>query len=223
MPPDGRPAPSLVTISAPYGTGGSIVGPRLAERLGVPFVDRAIPVAVSNRMQVSLDEALSREEPQQGNLIRTIAQLSPAAQMIAGAPLSLEVTAAEDEAFRITTEQILREYAAGGAVILGRAAAIVLRDAPGALHVRLDGPRERRLAAAMASRGISRENAEAELRASDVSREAYVKHWYQADPRDPKLYHLLIDSTSIDLDTCAEIIVLALAGRSAAGAHDAVV
>jgi Cytidylate kinase-like family len=30
----------LVTISAAYGTGGSLVGPRLADRLGVPFLDR---------------------------------------------------------------------------------------------------------------------------------------------------------------------------------------
>ena len=36
-----------------------------------------------------------------------------------------------DDAFRQATEQVLREHAAGeGAVILGRAAAIVLREHP---------------------------------------------------------------------------------------------
>ena len=31
----------LVTVSATYGAGGAVVAPALAERLGVPFVQRA--------------------------------------------------------------------------------------------------------------------------------------------------------------------------------------
>jgi cytidylate kinase len=218
MATEGRGPPCVVTLSAPYGAGGSIVGPRLAERLGVPFLDRAIPVAVSNRLNVSVDDALSHEEFPSRMLTRMVAQFSPAVQMFAGASLGVEVTAAEDEEFRWTTEQVLRERASTGGVILGRAAAIVLRDRPGALHVRLDGPPERRIDLAMARRGISRKTAKAELHASDLSREAYVKHWYQADPRDPGLYHLLIDSTSIGLEICVEMIALAAVGRTDAEA-----
>ena len=40
----------VVTISAPYGAGGAYVGPRLAERVEVPFVDRAIPNEVAQRL-----------------------------------------------------------------------------------------------------------------------------------------------------------------------------
>ena len=38
---------TIVTVSASYGALGSEVGPRLAERLGVPFLDRAIPSEVA--------------------------------------------------------------------------------------------------------------------------------------------------------------------------------
>ena len=31
----------LVTVLAPYGAGGAVVAPALAERLGVPFLQRA--------------------------------------------------------------------------------------------------------------------------------------------------------------------------------------
>ena len=34
----------LVALSASYGAGGNVVGPALAERLGVPFADRAVPI-----------------------------------------------------------------------------------------------------------------------------------------------------------------------------------
>ena len=47
----------VVTISASYGAGGAYVGPKLAERLGVPFVDRAIPNEVAQRLAVPLTEA----------------------------------------------------------------------------------------------------------------------------------------------------------------------
>ena len=33
----------VITISASYGAGGSVIGPAVAKRLGVPFLDRAVP------------------------------------------------------------------------------------------------------------------------------------------------------------------------------------
>ena len=52
----------VVTISASYGAGGAYVGPQLAERLGVPFVDRAIPTEVAQRLAVPLTEAIHHDE-----------------------------------------------------------------------------------------------------------------------------------------------------------------
>jgi hypothetical protein len=53
---------SLVALSAAYGAGGSRVGPALAERLGVPFVDRAIPVGVAAELAVPLDVAAAHDD-----------------------------------------------------------------------------------------------------------------------------------------------------------------
>jgi cytidylate kinase len=205
----GRP---VVTISAPYGAGGSEVGPRLAERLAVPFVDRAIPVAVSDRLAVPLEQVLAREEPPQGTLSGLMAYLVPATLAVYGQPVSREL-AEPDQGFREATEQVLHEYAATGAVILGRGAAVVLRDIPHATHVRLHGPRDRRVIQAMRAQGIDRVTAERQMHAADLSREAYVRHWYRVDPRDPGLYHMVIDSTAISLELCVELITLASAAR----------
>ena len=46
----------LITLSASYGAGGNVVGPELATRLGVPFVDRAIPVKVAEDLDVTFEE-----------------------------------------------------------------------------------------------------------------------------------------------------------------------
>jgi cytidylate kinase len=201
----------VVTISASYGAGGAYVGPRLAERLGVPFVDRAIPNEVAQRLAVPLAEAVRHDESTGSVFERFIRALAPAGLPFGARPI-LEHELVDENAYRNMTEQVIREHAArGGAVILGRAAALVLRDEPGALHVRLQGPQERRVERAMAMDGIDREEAERRLAANDRAREAYVHHFYGAEPRDPELYHLVIDSTAIDLDRCVELIASAAA------------
>jgi cytidylate kinase len=196
----------VVTISASYGAGGAYVGPRLADRLGVPFVDRAIPGEVARRLAVPLAEAVRHDESTSSVLERLVRVLAPAGLPFGARPI-LEHEIVDENAYREATESIIRESAARtGGVFLGRAAALVLRDPPGALHVRLYGPRERRLDRAMAMERLTREEAERRLADNDRAREAYVHHFYGADPNDLRHYHLAIDSTEIDLDCCVDLI-----------------
>jgi hypothetical protein len=206
-------AMSVVTLSASYGAGGSEVGPRLAERLGVAFLDRVIPTAVAERLAVPLEDALAHDDAVRGVLERLLMRFAPAAQAFSGAGAPPELV--DVRSFLHATEEVIRERAAAGsAVILGRGAAVVLGDIPGALHVRLDGPVERRLAQAMELEGVDRETAERQMRETDRAREAYVQQFYGVDARDAALYHLVIDSTALPLDACVELIALAAAVRS---------
>jgi Cytidylate kinase-like family len=204
---------SLVTLSAPYGAGGSQVGPAVAERLGVQFLDRAIPTGVAERLAVPLRDAIERDEAVGSWLTRALLSFGQAGPVLAGAtPVPGSVLT--EEAFREATEQVLRQHAAEGAVILGRAGAIVLRDVPGALHVRLTGPRESRIAQGMLLEGVDRETAERHVEETDRARDAYVRHFYRCDARDAALYHLVIDSTAIPLSACADLVVEAAQARS---------
>ena len=204
---------TVVTLSASYGAGGSLVGPRLADRLGVAFLDRVIPTTVAERLAVPLEDALAHDDAVRSVLERLLMRFAPAAQAFSGAATPPELV--DERSFLRATEAVIREHAAAGSgVILGRAAAIVLRDAPGALHVRLDGPAERRLAQAMELEGADRETAARHMRETDRAREAYVNQFYGADARDAALYHLVIDSTALALDACVELIALAAAARS---------
>jgi cytidylate kinase len=199
----------VVTISASYGAGGAYVGPRLAERLEVPFVDRAIPNEVAQRLAVPLAEAVRHDETAGSVFERFIRVLAPAGLAFGARPF-LEHEVVDEAAYRDATEQVIREQAGReGGVFLGRAAALVLAEMPHALHVRLYGPRERRLDRAVALDEISREEAEKRLTDNDRAREAYVHHFYGADPNDLKHYHLAIDTTEIDLDCCVDMIASA--------------
>ena len=202
---------TVVTLSAAYGAGGSRLGPKLADRLGVPFLDRAIPTAVADRLAVPLEEALARDQAIDGLLERMLVRLAPSGQVFGGA-LAPEVL--DDRPYLSATEAIIRERAADGAVILGRGAALVLRDHPTALHVRLDGPRERRIEQAMRIQGIERREAEQLLKETDRAREAYVHQYYGCDPTDARHYHLVLDSTTLPVQACCELIALAALARA---------
>jgi hypothetical protein len=203
----------LVTLSASYGAGGSQVGPELARRLGVTFVDRAIPTGVAERLAVPLADALARDDAVRGTLERLLSHVAPAAHAFSGAAPPIELI--DDRSYLQATEHVIRQRAAdGAAVILGRAGAVVLRDEPRALHVRLDGPRERRVEQAMRIERADRATAERRMKETDRAREAYVQQFYGIDPRDPALYHLVLDSTAMALDACIELIALAASARA---------
>ena len=119
------------------------------------------------------------------------------------------------DAFCRETERLLIEAAdVGDVVVLGRAGAIVLRDRPGALHVRLDGPGEARVFQAMRVEDIDEDEARRRQRSSDRARIDYVKHFYRTDARDPRHYHMVLDSTAVAMPTCVDLIVTAARGQS---------
>ena len=120
-----------------------------------------------------------------------------------------------EQAIRDQTERVIHQVAdTTGGVILGRAAAIVLRDRPSALHVRLDGPSEARIQRAVGLEGVNEEQARKLLEETDRAREAYVKHFYRCDARDATHYHLVLDSTALELDDCVELILAAAKARN---------
>jgi cytidylate kinase len=56
---------------------------------------------------------------------------------------------------------------------------------------------------------MDRDTAERHLAETDKARQAYMQHFYRCDVHDTALYHLVIDSTAIPLETCVELIVTA--------------
>jgi cytidylate kinase len=197
----------LVALSGSYGAGGSRIGPALAERLDVPFLDRAIPAAVAETLAVPFDDAEARDEQLGGGwLERMLASFS--GQDTAPAPAPSARTTAAD--FRAATEAVLlRQTATGRGVILGRAATIVLRHHPGVLRARLDGPPARRIQQAMRLEAIDQRTAHERQRQLDRAHATYAKHFYGVNIADVSLYHLVLDSTTIPIDTCVDILLAA--------------
>jgi cytidylate kinase len=202
----------VVTVSASFGSGGADIAPAVAERLGLPFHDRVIPAQVAGRLGVPVAEAEANDETVARGLWRLVTSLGampdPAGGVVPNA------TVVDEQSYRQQTERVLLEIADGdGGVVLGRGGAIVLRDRPDCLHVRLDGPPHRRLAAAVRRSGLPEAEVERDLQNNDRTREAYVRHFYRTDPALARHYHLVVDSTALPADTVVDLIVTAARAR----------
>jgi cytidylate kinase len=208
----------LVTVSASYGAGGSVIAPALAEKLGVPFLQRVTASSDGTLRPAAgpepCTERLSADETELTPAHRLLASLTQA--MPAGPTQSPPSSRHQEEHLRRHCEEDIRRLAAAGAgVILGRGAAVALGKSRG-FHVRLDGPADLRAVQGAAIEGIGADEAGRHLAAADRARIAYVRRLYRADPGDPRHYHLVIDSTAIPLDTVIEVILRSLSSFPAA-------
>jgi cytidylate kinase len=194
----------VVTLAALYGAGGSVVGPRVAERLRVPFLDRAIPRSVAER--AGLEEA-AVEVPRTGwsRLLGALGRASPAS----GASGQLERLDLESRRLHAEIERFLADASRSGGVVLGRGGAVVLGSVPGALHVYLGGDRDGRIERVMELHEVDRATAARRVEANDRARRDYVRSVYGIDGDNPALYHLMVDANALGADVCVDLIVAA--------------
>jgi cytidylate kinase len=212
-----HPAPDstgpLVTMVGRYGTGISRIGPEVADRLGVPFLDRRVLTGVGERLHLP-EASIETYDPDSDQALRS--RLGRILESL-GQPATADTAPASDQEvrrIRSATAGYLAEATVRGGVVVGRAGMVVLRRIPGVLHVRLDGPREARVEQAMRMFGVDRRTAEQRQRQNDRARAAYVREQYGVDPDDPDLYHLRIDSTVLDGQTCVDLIAAAARART---------
>jgi len=89
------PGVRLITVSASYGAGGSVVAPALADRLGLPFLQRVITSEGHVAEPGPCDEQLTAEEAKATPVYRLLAHFTQA--MPAGPTQSPPSTHHQDE------------------------------------------------------------------------------------------------------------------------------
>jgi hypothetical protein len=197
----------VVTVSATYGSSGSLIAPAVATRLGLPFFDRLIP-ARGGPPEEGAGEAGEALTDDERLAARRTSFLDRLAHLTGGLGLPVPSGADIGDHVRELVERSIRDIAAGtGGVILGRAAMIVLAGQPTAFHVRLDGPGERRCVRAMALEGIDEAAARDRMIETDRARARYFTRIYGRDAHDPTLYHLVVDSTVLPVEVSVRLVV----------------
>lgn len=197
-----------VTISREYGSGGGEIAHRLAVRLGWRLVDHEIVAQVAHDLDISEEEAESRDESAQSTvslILNSMRAVNPAFS-ITSAPVQ-----SDEQTYREALTRVVEAAAAtGNVVIVGRASQVLLANNRDVLHVRIVAPLEKRVEYVMRREDLKMEDARSRIHLKDRDRQRYLQSEYHHRPDEADLYDLVINTGVLDLDSAVNLIIQAL-------------
>ena len=208
---------AVITIAREMGSEGDQLGIELAQALGYEILNKEIIRKVAERTGASTQEVENYDERADNWLVRFLTQVFASHPDMAAyystftyAEPNFTYGVAEPYIFYQAppgqgkpldpkkvvehVERIIREVAdKGNVVIIGRASQCVLGDRADAIHLRTVGPLEWRVGNVLRDNpDLTRDEAEEIVKQNDRWRERYLAVNYDADWRDPLLYHSVI-------------------------------
>jgi len=204
----------VISISRALAAGGEEIGRDVAARLGFRFVDDEIVSHAAQQAGVSPEtiEKVERTPPLFDRILKYIGS-APVDSGSAYIPAPSQ----HSPAFEAFIEQVIRETAAqGDVVIVAHAASIPLAGTPGLLRVLITGSPETRGARLAASLSTDDRRAKKAIADSDRERRDYLQRFYQVREEQPTHYDIVLNTDVISFSTAADLIVAA--ARAGGGA-----
>ncbi len=193
----------IITIERQYGSGGSVIGRLVAEKLGINCYNRQILEMTAEKCGVSPEYLESAEENVPTSFLYSLLlSANPARSMEDSLPLSDKVFLMES---RIITELAEKEESF---VLVGRCGNYVLEE-NGCFSVYIYADAESRAKRAVAEYGIASNKADSVMKKADKRRETFYNVNTGRLWQDKDTYCLCLNSAVLGDDLCAELIVKA--------------
>ncbi|HXG10214.1 MAG TPA: cytidylate kinase-like family protein [Gemmataceae bacterium] len=202
-PPSGIPAGLTIAISREAGSRGGTIGRRVGRKLGWPVYDQEV-------LEYTAQEGTFRQD--------FLENLPPAAMTWAEERLQ-ELLRSERLGQHPSIVNLARVVLAlgaqGGVVLIGRGAGCILPPAT-TLHVRVVAPLADRIAYLAQWARLTVEEATERVRLRDSRRAEFLATHFRRQPGDIYQYDLLLNSSLLGEELCAELIVQAARAKWAA-------
>ena len=223
----------IITFNGPIGCGGNELGLKVADLLDADYVDRIVFVEAAKRVGSTIS-ALAEKEERVIRLRDRIAYFlqnmleksavsgaagepyfSPGIEMLPGEQYSdladepiTESQRLSDSQFLEATTAVIQELASSGnVVVIGRGANIILKDAPGTVHVALAASPAKCVDTIVERERFSRAEGEKFFADAERARQAFFRKFFKVHCDNQSLYHVCLNMDRISLDTAAEIVV----------------
>ena len=104
------------------------------------------------------------------------------------------------------TETMIRLARIGHVIFVGRGANAVTAKFPRAVHVRVVGSLERRVERVARQQGLSKREAEAEVRRIDHDRNHFIATYFHRELSDPCHYDIIFNTDRVSVEEAAELL-----------------
>ena len=204
----------VITINRELGSGGRTVGRILAEKLGVPYYDKALTKPLEEKFDMSIDqiEELKGTNRSWWESIKRVLILGEDAANSSEYYDEEKKKLVTSEAVLKAEKEILQSIAnEESCVIAGRSAFFVTNGHQNRLNILIQASMESRLKRVMAKQGISEKEAKKIIKEVDETREEYMKNNAHTSRYDTRNYDLVIKMDGKTEEDAVNVI-LALIG-----------
>ena len=202
----------VITLNRELGSGGRTVGRKLSEKLGVPFFDKALIMALEDKYHLSAEEIEKIKGRKQGwwaefkRIMFSDENFSPNYYEVkmGEAPEALstfEIFKSEEEILNTLAEE-------ESCVVAGRTGFYILRKHPNHLHILIQASMPFRMKRVAKKQNITEEEARKIIDKVDKMRENYLKEYTGTSRYDTHNYDLVIKADGKSEDEIVNIILM---------------
>lgn len=194
----------VITISREYGSGGRLIGKKIAEKLGIPYYDRdTINDRISSESGYAKEMFSGQEKKAKNSFLYSLASAMGTGE---AGPESLSLN---ERLFLAQFDAIRKIAEEGSCVIVGRCADYILRGLPYATNVFIYAEEEDKIKRALEMYDDGETEAEVRkiMKAADKSRANYYAYHTGRKWGDHVNFNLSLDSGYLSIDDAADLII----------------
>ena len=201
----------VITINRELGSGGRTVGRLLAEKLGVPFYDKAVIKALQEKYNLTVEEI----ERLKGRKHSWWADVERILKLDAGMSSNYYLPQkgdapdllSTDEMFKTETEILKSIAGEKSCVVAGRSGFHVFREHPNHLSILIQASMAYRVERIMRKQNMTEDEARKTIENVDKMRENYVKKYTGTSRYDTRNYQLVITADGKTEQEIADMIL----------------
>ncbi len=200
----------IITIGRQFGSGGRVIGHKLAERLGIAYYDKELITLASKESGICGEFFEKADEKASNSLLKAFTM---------GFSLNSTIFQNNDylsneSLFQIQSDVIRKVAAEKSCILVGRCADYILRDNKDCLSVFISASLEDRIRRAMEYNDkLKASDAEEFLRKADKSRASYYNYYTDKTWGAADSYDLCINSSYLGIDKTIDYILSFLQAR----------
>jgi cytidylate kinase len=185
----------IVTISRQFGSGGRIIGQKLAEDMGVPFYDKALLDRIAQESGFSKEMIEKSEMKAKNSFLYTLAT-----SLGGNGEAGIDGLSLNDRFFLAQVDAVRKIAEEGPCVIVGRCADYILKDQPEVTNLFICAEMQDRIARSVNEYGMDEKNVVSEIQKIDKARLNYYTYHTGQKWGDVSNYHMTLDSGYIGLE-----------------------
>jgi hypothetical protein len=204
----------VITIRGQYGSEAGEIGELIAHKLGIDYVDRNIIATVAERLRRP-SYTIEKKEMPPSTLLGRIAEAMSNPYIVDSDYMGLSLPTWEmpldDADYLSGLRHVIEELARSRSIVIrGRGSQFILKDLPGAFHLLVVTPLERRVKRVMEEQDLSEGEAGREIMRFDRGQRKFIQRYFDAAIDDPVNYDLVINTAHFSIENAAATVISVL-------------